>query len=103
MEGNGQSVSFPVFQYLMNGVETHRADSLRGSFRWSKGKFSKDGKKIQIETRALLIQPDRARVEFTQNEEWKLVDENTMVMSISQNFKDRDTVRNEQRIYRKAK
>jgi hypothetical protein len=47
--------------------------------------------------------PAGGPVEYTQHDVWRLKNPNTLEMSINQHFKDRDTVRNEQRIYRKAK
>lgn len=103
MGGNGQNVTFPVFSYALDGKEIYRADSLRGSFRWVTGRTSKDGKRILLDTKALLIRPDGAKVEFTQAEEWKISGTNSMEMAIRQKFPAGDSTRTERRIFRKVK
>lgn len=103
MAGNGQKVEFPPFLYVLNGEETYRPDSLRGSFRWITGNYSKDGKKVRLTTRVLMVRPDGAKLEFTQSEEWRFTGGDTMEMTVRQKFRGSDSTRSERRIFRKVK
>jgi len=103
LEGNGQTVDFPPFVYVLDGKESYRQDTLRGSERWSTSRWSKDGGSILIDTRIALSPAGRPPVRITQKDVWKMVDSLTLEISTEQKYDGTDSVRNERRIYRKAK
>ncbi len=103
LKGNGQAVEFPPFVYVLDGNESYRQDTLRGSERWSTGRWSKDGRSILIDTRIALSPAGRPPVRITQRDVWKMVDSLTLEISTEQKYDGSDSVRNERRIYRKEK
>jgi len=103
LTGGGQTVEFPPFVYVLDGKETYRQDTLRGSERWSTGRWSKGGDAILVDTRISLAPPGRPAVSIMQHDVWKRVDEKTLEISTEQKYIGTDSVRTERRIYTKAK
>ncbi|HLF15701.1 MAG TPA: hypothetical protein VI932_12525 [Bacteroidota bacterium] len=103
MKGNGQTVPFPPFVYSLDGKETYRKDSLRGSERWMSAGWAANGKSVVMDTRVLMKQAGRPAVEMTQHDDWKLVGGTSLDVSITQKMKGTDSVRTERRIFRKLK
>ncbi len=103
LEGNGQTVAFPPFVYVLDGKEVYRKDTLRESERWSTGRWSKDGRNILVDTRIALSPAGRPPVGIMQKDVWTLVDPKTLEISTEQKFDGTDSVRTERRIYRRAK
>ena len=101
MKGNGQTVPFPPFIYVMDGKETYRKDSIRMSERWMSANWGPEGKSVVMDTRALIKQAGKPAVEFSQHDEWKKVGDSTLDIAITQKTKGTDSVRTERRIYRK--
>jgi len=103
LTGSGQTVEFPPFTFVLDGKEIYRQDTLRASERWSTGQWSKAGDSVLIDTRILLTPAGRPLVRITQRDIWRLIDGKTLEISTTQKFPGLDSVRNERRIYRKAK
>ncbi|HLB01173.1 MAG TPA: hypothetical protein VJO14_07280 [Bacteroidota bacterium] len=103
MKGAGQDVDFPPFVYVLNGKETYRKDSLRGSERWSACRWSKDKNRILMDTRILLHPPGRPPAELLQHDVWRLLDPKTLEISTEQRAAGSDSTHTEWRIYRKVK
>ncbi len=103
LTGGGQTVEFPPFTYVLDGKETYREDTLRGSRRWSTGHWSKDGGSILVDTKIILAPPGRDTVSVMQHEVWKRKDTSTLEITSEQKFIGTDSVRTERRIYTKAK
>jgi hypothetical protein len=103
MKGNGQTVPFPPFVYVVNGKETYRKDTLRGSERWMTAKWGKDGKSVMMDTKVKMSAPGKPPMEFSQHDEWKYGDATTINVAITQKMSGVDSTRTEQRIFRKQK
>jgi len=103
LEGNGQTVAFPPFVYVLDGKEVYRKDTLRESERWSTSRWSKDGRNILVDTRIALSPAGRPPVRIMQKDVWTLVDSLTLEIRTEQKFDGTDSVRTERRIYRRAK
>ncbi len=103
LEGNGQTVAFPPFVYVLDGKEVYRKDTLRESERWSTGRWSKDGRNILVDTRIALSPAGRPPVRIMQKDVWTLVDPKTLEISTEQKFDRTDSIRTERRIYRRGK
>jgi hypothetical protein len=103
MKGNGQTVPLPPFVYLLDGKESHRKDTARGSERWMKAAWGKDGKSVVMDTRVSMTQAGRTVMDFSQHDEWKLTGGNVLDVSVTQRMKGSDSVRTERRFFRKLK
>jgi hypothetical protein len=103
MKGNGQTVPFPPFVYVVNGKETYRKDTARGSERWMTAKWGKDGKSVTMDTRVRMAVAGKPPMEFSQHDVWKQADPSTIDVAISQKMSGSDSNRSEQRIFRKQK
>jgi hypothetical protein len=103
MKGDGQTVPFPPFVYVVNGKETYRKDSLRGSERWMTAKWGKDGKSVVMDTRVRMQVPGKPPMEFSQHDEWLYGDTATINVAITQKMSGNDSTRSEKRIFRKQK
>lgn len=103
MKGSGQSVPFPPFIYVVDGKETYRRDTLRGSERWMTAKWGKDGKSVTMDTRVRMSVAGKPPMEFSQHDEWKHGDASTIDVAITQKMSGVDTSRTERRIFRKQK
>jgi hypothetical protein len=103
MTGKGQTVPFPPFVYVVNGKETYRKDTARGSERWMTAKWGSDGKSVSMDTKVRVTPPGKPPMEFRQHDEWKLADTATINVAITQKMSGTDSVRNERRIFRKLK
>lgn len=102
MQGAGQHVNFPVAAYELNGRETFRSDTLRGSKRWSTCKLSSNGKSLTITSKAEQMGMDQRFQKFRQTDSWKLVDVNTLQIDITQVYTKPDaSTRKERRIFRR--
>lgn len=104
MKGNGQTVPFPPFIYVLDGKETYRRDSLRGSERWSSARWIPGGSGVAMESRVSLKSAGRPAMEFTQHDDWKLAGGgSTLDIAITQKMKGTDSVRTEHRVFRKQR
>lgn len=103
MKGQGQTVPFPPFIYLLNGKETHRVDTARKSERWILSRWGKDGTSASMESRAKFTPPGKPVVELKQHDEWKKTDASTLVVTVTQKVGGTDSTHTETRIYRKQK
>lgn len=104
MKGSGQTVPFPPFIYVVDGKETYRRDSLRGSDRWSSARWTAGGSGVAMDSRVSLKAAGRPPMEFTQHDEWKLgAGGSTLDISITQKMKGSDSVRTEHRVFRKQR
>ena len=59
MKGNGQTVPFPPYVYVLDGKEAYRRDSLRGSERWSSARWAAGGRSVVMDTRVSLQVPGK--------------------------------------------
>lgn len=103
MKGNGQEVPFPPFVYVMDGKETRRRDSLRGSDRRITSRWGAGGKSVVMDTRVTMKQAGKPPLEFTQHDEWTMTGKETITVDIRQAVKGTDSVRTERRIFRKLR
>ena len=103
MKGGGQTVPFPPFIYVVDGKETYRKDTLRGSERWNTARWGKDGTSVSMDTKVKLTAPGKPAMEFNQHDEWTRPDGSTINMAITQTMGGVDSTRKEQRIFRKQR
>ena len=100
LSGDGQDVKLPVTVYACSGTEIYREDTLRGSKRWSKGVWTTTGKKFIIDNR---VEQKRGEQKYTQRDIWQLNDQNTLQISVTQQFDMHDSTRSERRVFHRVK
>jgi hypothetical protein len=99
--GNGQNVTFPLTNYLLNGKEVLRVDSLRLTKRWITCTWGTGGSTFLVNSRVEQGDPQRKK-EYTQRDEWKFLDSTTLQISVEQKFIQGDSTRSERRIFHKV-
>ncbi len=102
LSGGGQSVTFPVTNYLFDGREVFREDTLRQSKRWTRCTWSPDGKKLAVNSRVEQGAGEKKK-EYTQRDEWELRSDSTFEIAVYQKFTRGDSTRNERRIFHRMK
>ncbi len=102
LTGSGQSVVFPMTNYLFNGAEVFREDSIRQSKRWVTCAWADDGKQLVVTSRVEQGLGEKKK-EYTQRDEWKMPDPSTFQISVMQKFAHSDSTRSESRIFRRMK
>jgi hypothetical protein len=103
MKGKGQTVPFPPYVYVLDGKETYRKDTLRGSERWMKAAWGTDGKSVVMDTRASITPPGKPTQTFSQHDAWTLVGDTLIDITITQKMQGPDSLRSERRFFRKLK
>ena len=102
LAGGGQNVKFPVTNYLFNGAEVFREDTLRMSKRWIKSSWSPDNSALIVTSRVEQGTGDKKK-EYTQRDEWKMTGASSFEITIAQTFAHPDSTHNERRVFHKMK
>jgi len=102
LKGGGQDVKFPVTNYLLNGKEVYREDTLRMSKRWIKCSWATNGSALVVDSRVQQSFGGKMK-EFTQRDEWRLTDAKTVEIDLTQKFAQGDSTHSEKRIFHKKK
>jgi hypothetical protein len=100
--GSGQSVTFPVTNYLFSGKEVFRDDTLRHSKRWTTCEWAPGGKSLIVASRVEQGTGEKKK-EYNERDEWQMTDSTTFQMTVTQKFVRGDSTRNELRVFHRSK
>ena len=102
LTGGGQSVKFPVTNYLFDSSESFREDTLRHSKRWTRSSWSADGQQLTVTSRVEQGMGEK-KTEYTERDGWKMNDPDKFTIDVFQKYNIQDSTRTEQRIFHRAK
>ena len=102
LSGSGQSVTFPVTNYVFKGDEVFREDTLRHSRRWTRCEWSSGGNTLVVTSRVEQGIGEKKK-EYTPRDEWQLKDKKTFQITVNQKFAHSDSTRNERRVFHRMK
>ena len=102
LKGGGQDVKFPLTNYLLNGKEVFREDTLRMSKRWITCSWASNGSVFVVSSKVEQGSAGKKK-EFTQRDEWRQKDASTVEISLSQKFAQGDSTHSELRVFHKMK
>ena len=100
LKGNGQEVDFPPTYYTFDSVEVFREDTLRGSKRWMRGMWTTTGMKLIIESR---VEQKRGDLKYAERDIWQMNGQNTLQVSVRQEYAGKDSSRSERRVFQRVK